>query len=106
MNKRQPGTGITRYLQTVSVRSLESFELSRLDEAARVRRDMIDILDRLVEVVAEAKLARIFIEQRKPLAAPAQAEEIMGEVAEKLLPGKVALPASRKMLKARKEQKR
>lgn len=91
MSKKEPQPDtLARYLQGASLRSLQSFELARLGEAAGIRRELIEMVDRLVDAITEAKTARALYElHRKPSADAHAAEETLGEIVRKLLPGKV-----------------
>jgi hypothetical protein len=52
------------YLHQASAPSLESFELSRLNHAANVRREITALIDQWVEDTAQALLARWVREDR------------------------------------------
>jgi len=53
------------YLHEASMPSLESFELSRLNHAANLRREIVALLDQWIEETAQALLARWVREDRK-----------------------------------------
>lgn len=53
------------YLHQASVHSLESFELSRLDHAAKLRKEIAALLEQWIEETAEALLARWVREYRQ-----------------------------------------
>jgi hypothetical protein len=53
------------YLHDASGPSLESFELSRLNHAANLRREIAALLDQWIEETAQALLARWVREDRK-----------------------------------------
>jgi hypothetical protein len=53
------------YLHDASMPSLESFELSRLNHAANLRREIAALLDQWIEETAQALLARWVREDRK-----------------------------------------
>jgi hypothetical protein len=50
------------YLGSASRASLESFELSRLNHAANLRREIAALIDEWIEETAEAMLARFMLE--------------------------------------------
>ena len=80
------------FLLVCSDVSLRDFELSRLNEAANVRKNLIDILDRLVQVEAEARFARWLIEHRHELVSIGRAREL--QTAFEFHP-QLSLPAAR-----------
>jgi hypothetical protein len=53
------------YLETASDTSLESFELSRLNHAANLRREITALMDRWLEETAGALVARALLERRR-----------------------------------------
>ena len=53
------------YLHQASNPSLESFELSRLNHAAHLRKEVAALLEEWIEEAAEARLARWVREDRK-----------------------------------------
>jgi hypothetical protein len=55
------------YLGSASRASLESFELSRLNHAANVRREIAALIDEWIEETAEAMLARWMLEHHSIL---------------------------------------
>jgi hypothetical protein len=52
------------YLHDASISSLESFELTRLNHVANLRREMVSLLDQWVEDAAQALLARWILDDR------------------------------------------
>jgi hypothetical protein len=50
------------YLRNASVRSLESFELTRLSHAANLRKEIASLVDKWVDESASAMLARWLLE--------------------------------------------
>jgi hypothetical protein len=52
------------YLYSASVSSLESYELSRLNHAANLRREIATLLDQWIEETVHAQLARWVLEDR------------------------------------------
>jgi len=52
------------YLHTASTSSLESYELSRLNHAANLRREITALLDQWIEETVHAQLARWVLEDR------------------------------------------
>ena len=69
------------YLHEASERSLQSFELSRLNHAANLRKEIAVLLEQWIEELAEAMVARWVREDRRksppcgePVNTPAQAE--------------------------------
>jgi hypothetical protein len=62
MRSPQPSVAL---LVTFSESSLEGFELARLDEIARLRREMQDVHDEWVEAEVAARLARLLLESRR-----------------------------------------
>lgn len=54
------------YLHEASTPSLESFELSRLNHAANLRKEIAALLDQWIEETAAALLAHWVREDRKP----------------------------------------
>jgi hypothetical protein len=65
------------YLQEASAPSLESFELSRLNHAANLRKEIAALLDQWIEETAEALLARWLREDRKLPREPKQLPDIL-----------------------------
>lgn len=53
------------YLSTCSKISLESFELARLNDRANLRKHMIELLDELIEVDIQARVAEWILAQRR-----------------------------------------
>jgi hypothetical protein len=56
-----------RFLAVASDTSLENLELSRLNDAAQLRKEMIPVLDEMIELQAVAKLTRFVREYREEL---------------------------------------
>jgi hypothetical protein len=52
------------YLHSASASSLESYELSRLNHAANLRREIAALLDQWIEETVHAQLARWVLEDR------------------------------------------
>lgn len=65
------------YLHQASNASLESFELSRLNHAANLRKEIGVLLEQWIEETAEAILARWVREERKFPAQPARLLDIL-----------------------------
>lgn len=65
------------YLHEASDTSLESFELSRLNHAANLRKEITALLEQWIEVSAEAFLARWVREDRKLPSQPGQGSDIL-----------------------------
>jgi hypothetical protein len=53
------------YLATCSKTSLQSFELARLNDRANLRKQMIEILDELIEMDIQARIAEWLLAQRQ-----------------------------------------
>jgi hypothetical protein len=53
------------YLATCSKVSLESFELARLNDRANLRKHMIELLDELIEVDIQARVAEWILTHRR-----------------------------------------
>lgn len=53
------------YLEEASDKSLQSFELSRLNHAANLRREIAELVDRWLEETAGALIARSLLERRR-----------------------------------------
>ena len=64
------------FLHEASNTSLESFELSRLNHSAILRKEIAALLEQWIEETAEARLARWVREDRKLLARQGQPLEI------------------------------
>jgi len=58
------------YLRRASVPSLESFELSRLNHAANLRKEIDELLNQYFEETTAALLARFLLQRRAPAATP------------------------------------
>jgi hypothetical protein len=67
------------YLHEASNPSLESFELSRLNHAANLRKEIAALLEEWMEETAEALLARWVREDRKLPPQPDHAPDILPE---------------------------
>src|SRR5580700_1185490 len=64
------------YLHDASIASLESYELSRLNHAANLRREIAALMDQWIDDTTQALLARWVREDRTlPRAAPAPTDE-------------------------------
>jgi hypothetical protein len=55
------------YLRAASRASLQSFELSRLNHASNLRREIAALIDQWVEETCEATLARWMLDHHKSL---------------------------------------
>ena len=55
------------YLRQASPASLQSFELSRLNHAANLRREIATLIDQWIQESSEAMLARWMLDQRNSL---------------------------------------
>lgn len=53
------------YLATCSEPGLESYELSRLNQASNLRRELRQLMDRWIECEVEARMARLTLESRR-----------------------------------------
>lgn len=58
------------YLRQASPASLQSFELSRLNHAANLRREISALIDQWIQESSEAMLARWMLDQRNSLHDP------------------------------------
>lgn len=67
------------YLHQASSPSLESFELSRLNHAANLRKEIAALLEQWIEEAAEARLARWLREDHKLPQEPNQRLDILPE---------------------------
>jgi hypothetical protein len=74
------------YLQTASNASLESYELSRLNHAANLRREIAALIDQWIDETVEARLARCVLEER----AQQRATQRQSLVPQRQLPFEVA----------------
>ena len=81
------------YLATCSEASLQSFALAKMDEVSYLLKQLSETFAQAVQQRAEGELALWLLAHRQDLV-PAK------------VPVRRALPASRKMLKARKEERR
>ena len=68
------------FLHEASKPSLESFELSRLNHAANLRKEIAALLEQWIEETAEAFLARWVREDRKVPPQPDQPLDILAQV--------------------------
>jgi hypothetical protein len=67
-NREVPRLGVAlEYLLSASPEMVQAFELARLNEAANLKANLVVTIERLVDVAAEAILARTLIEQRKKI---------------------------------------
>jgi hypothetical protein len=67
-NREVPRIGAAlEYLLSASPEMVQAFELARLNEAANLKANLVVTIERLVDVAAEAILARTLIEQRKKI---------------------------------------
>src|SRR5690348_15567746 len=64
------------YLHEASDSSLQSFELSRLNHAANIRKEIAALLEQWIEETAEARLARWVREDRKMAPQPNQCVDL------------------------------
>lgn len=64
---------LLEYIATCSKTSLESFELARLNDRANLRKQMIEILDDLIEVDVQSRIAEWVLVQRRREQAQRQA---------------------------------
>lgn len=53
------------YLMTSSDTSLESYELSRLNRASNLRKEMLQLLEKWIDAEAEARMARAILEWKR-----------------------------------------
>lgn len=58
---------VIEYLRTASPAQLMDFEMSRLNEAANLKKQLADTFERIFEVMSDARLARMLMEHRKQL---------------------------------------
>ena len=86
------------YLHTASRSSLQSFELSRLDRAATLRREISALIDQWIEETAEALLARYMLEHhsalRQPTISAVELVRALNEASMDLIPNAVEIPSS------------
>ena len=61
----RPSDPASDYLHTASNASLESYELSRLNHAANLRREIAALIDQWIDETAQARLARSILEERQ-----------------------------------------
>jgi len=69
----------TDYLHTASNASLESFELTRLNHAANLRREIATLIDQWIDETVQARLARCILEERALKRSPAHREPLAPE---------------------------
>ena len=62
----QPGS-VLEYLRTAPPSLLQAFELSRLNHAATLKKEVVAIIEQMVRDLSEASLARVLLEHRKKL---------------------------------------
>lgn len=60
----RPSDPASDYLHTASNSSLESYELSRLNHAANLRREIAALIDQWIDETVQARLARCILEER------------------------------------------
>lgn len=60
----RPSNRHSDYLHTASNASLESYELSRLNHAANLRREIAALIEQWIDETVEARLARSILEER------------------------------------------
>jgi hypothetical protein len=60
----RPSDPASDYLHTASNASLESFELTRLNHAANLRREIAALIDQWIDETVQARLARCILEER------------------------------------------
>jgi len=97
------------FLQDASVASLQSYELSRLNHAANLRRELAAVLDQWIEETAHALLAqwvregRAFVRQPNPPRLDLQPEFPFSEAAEKPQPISRAISSLRRNARVARE---
>lgn len=91
------------YLHQASSPSLESFELSRLNHAANLRKEIAALLEQWIEEAAEALLARWLRENHKLAQEPCERLDILPEIRS---PAVTALPAEPMALRPRQPERR
>ena len=60
----RPSDPAPDYLHTASNASLESFELTRLNHAANLRREIAALIDQWIDETVQARLARCVLQER------------------------------------------
>ena len=80
------------YLHEASGPSLESFELSRLNHAANLRKEIAALLDQWIEEAAEALLARWLREDHKLPQEPNRRIDVLPEIRSPAATGPPAEP--------------
>ena len=91
------------YLHEASSPSLESFELSRLNHAANLRKEIAALLEQWIEEAAEALLARWLREHHKLPQEPNQRIDILPEICS---PAVTGLPAEPMAVRPRQPERR
>lgn len=82
------------YLRNASVRSLESFELTRLSHAANLRKEIASLVDEWVDESANAMLARWLLEHWSQLRGAESIEEPLDPESKSLRTPSTALAAA------------
>ena len=82
------------FLQEASNPSLESFELSRLNHAANLRKEIAALLEQWIEEAAEALLARWLREHHQLPQEPNQRIDIVPKICSPAVTGPPAEPMS------------
>ncbi len=91
------------FLHEASSPSLESFELSRLNHAANLRKEIAALLEQWIEEAAEALLARWLREHHKLPQEPNRQMDILPEICS---PTVAALPAEPMSVRPRQPERR
>jgi hypothetical protein len=91
------------FLHQASSSSLESFELSRLNHAANLRKEIAALLEQWIQEAAEALLARWLREHHKLPQEPNQQMDILPEI---YRPTVTALPAEPMSVRPRQPERR
>ncbi len=88
---------VFEYLKSCSQPSLESFELSRLNRARNLRREMRELVEEWIEAEVQARLARWVLEHRRARdRALIPFPDSLAKSPEELRPGHHALPRAGK----------
>lgn len=87
------------YLHEASNPSLESFELSRLNHAANIRKEIAALIEQWIEETAEALLARWMREDRKMPQEPEHAVELPAQAELPLAPPQTIAAAPREPIR-------
>ena len=82
------------YLHQASSPSLESFELSRLNHAANLRKEIATLLEQWIDEMAEALLARWLREDHQLPQEPSQHRDILPQAPIPVVPAVPAEPIS------------